>query len=60
MEHHMGEEKIEQNAERLRNFLFHILGCGKEDARKIIDKFIGRYLNNKIEKRSNMQEEKNL
>jgi len=56
----MGEEKIEQNAERLRNFLFHILGCGKEDARKIIDKFIGRYLNNKIEKRSNMQEEKNL
>jgi len=42
----MGEEKIEQNVERLSNFLFHTLGCGKEDTKKIINKFIKRYLNN--------------
>ena len=32
----MGEEKIEQNIERLDAFLFHTLGCGKEDVQIII------------------------
>ena len=47
----MGEEKIEQNVERLRNFIFHILGCGKDDARRIIKKFTKKYLENKFVRR---------
>lgn len=47
----MGEEKIEQNVERLRNFLFYILGCGKMDAQRIIDKFTKKYLDDKIKKK---------
>lgn len=31
----MGDEKIKQNVGRLRTFLFHSLGCGKKDVRKI-------------------------
>ena len=42
----MGDEKIEQNVERLWNFLFHILGCGKEDASRILAKFTKKYLSN--------------
>ncbi len=36
MEHQIGDEKIEQNIQRLDIFLFHTLGCGKEDVKKII------------------------
>lgn len=42
----MGDEKIDQNVERLRNFLFHILGCSKWDAREVIKKFNEKYLKN--------------
>ena len=48
MEYKMGEEKIEQNVGRLRNFIFHILGCSKEDARIIINEFIKTCLDEKI------------
>lgn len=42
----MGEEEIEQNVGRLKNFLFHILGCGEDDAKKIIHIFIRKHLSN--------------
>lgn len=44
MEYGMGDEKIEQNVERLKLFLFHSLGCSKRDVRKIIDILERRYL----------------
>ena len=34
-EYHMGEEKIEQNIERVYSFVFQTLGCSYEDANKI-------------------------
>ena len=40
----MGEEKIEQNVDRLRLFLFHSLGCSKGDAMEIIDRLIKNYI----------------
>ena len=43
----MGEEKIEQNADRLRYYLLGELGCGKEDARRVLRKFIEKYLDGK-------------
>jgi len=43
----MGEEKVEQNIDRLSNFIFHILGCGKEDARRIVRGFYFKYLDEK-------------
>ena len=30
--------------ERIRNILFHLLGCGKEDVRRILKVFTNRYL----------------
>ncbi len=36
MEYCMGDEKIEQNIERVDTFLFHTLGCGKEDVKRIV------------------------
>ena len=45
----MGEEKIDQNAERLSAFLFHTLGCGKEDVRRILDRFAEKYLDGRLE-----------
>ena len=44
MEHEMGDEKIEQNIDRLRNFIFHLLGCGKMDALRILEGFKKKYL----------------
>ena len=37
VEYHMGEEKIEQNIERVYSFVFHTLGCSYEDAKKIFE-----------------------
>ena len=36
----MGEEKIEQNVERLEIYLFHSLGCSKKDVQEIIKRLI--------------------
>ena len=36
MEHQMGEEKIEQNIDRLDIFLFNSLGLGREDFKRVI------------------------
>jgi hypothetical protein len=44
MEHHMGDDTIDNNVGRLRNFLFHILGCSNWDANEIIRRFIEKYL----------------
>jgi len=35
MEHEIGDEKIEQNIERVYNYVFHTLGCGEKDVKKI-------------------------
>ncbi len=40
----MGEEKLDQNARRLRNFLFHILGCNEKEAKLVVDIFVRNYL----------------
>ena len=36
----MGDEKIDQNIERLDHFLFHVLGCSKHDAKRIIKEIL--------------------
>ena len=36
----MGQEKIEQNAQRLHAFIFHTLGCSKGDALNVINLFV--------------------
>lgn len=33
----MNEEKIEQNIERTRNYLFQVLGCNNQEAIKILN-----------------------
>ncbi len=50
----MGEEKLDQNAKRLRSFLFHTLGCNEKEAKIIVDIFIENYLykSPKIDKNS--------
>lgn len=48
MEHHMGDEKIEQNVERLKIFLFNSLGCGKDDTRRILSLLIKNHLDGKL------------
>ena len=45
----MGEDKVEQNASRLSAFLFHTLGCGKEDVRRIFGRFVEKYLDGRLE-----------
>ena len=35
MEYQMGNEKIEQNIDRVSIYVFHTLGCGIKDAEKI-------------------------
>lgn len=40
----MGDEKVEQNAGRLGNFIFSVLGCDKKNARRVIKRFIEKYL----------------
>ena len=50
----MDEEKLHQNAKRLRNFLFHVLGCNEKEAKIIVDIFVENYLykSPKIDKNS--------
>lgn len=43
MAHHMGEEKIEQNVDRIWRYLIQDLGCGKADSKEIIRRFILRF-----------------
>lgn len=43
MEYNMSDEKIEQNFQRVRTFLFHTLGLGWEDTRKIL-KMVEEYM----------------
>jgi len=40
----MGQEKLDQNARRLRTFLFHSLGCNEKEAKLVVDIFIEKYL----------------
>ena len=49
MEHYMGDEKIEQNVGRLKEFLFHTLGCGKEDTRRIFTQFAEKHLDGRLQ-----------
>ena len=39
----MGPEKINQNVERVYEFVFHTLGCSLEDAKKIFERVLLRY-----------------
>ena len=50
----MGEEKLHQNAKRLRSFLFHTLGCNEKEAKIIVDILVENYLykSPKIDKNS--------
>ena len=50
MGYKMSEDKIKQNAERLRNFLFHILGYSKKDAKRVIKEFVEKYIEEKQKK----------
>jgi hypothetical protein len=43
MEYRMGKEKIEQNVERVYSFVFHTLGCGIKDAKKIFKQVINKH-----------------
>ena len=39
----MGPEKINQNIERVYEFVFHTLGCSFEDAKKIFEGILLKY-----------------